>query len=251
MGIKFLSRTVLISAVVTSLAYADKFSDNLEKLIKEKTQMEVKVIDKKPLKDISGLNIVTIHSMQNNQRFPIFANSDGTSVIGYSNLYFTQEKSSEESVQKALNDIQAYNDQSKEKDLETLFSSFGDEYYVTLKGKSDKVTIVVTDPECPYCRKELANVEEKLKETTLKLIIAPVHGKSAFIKGQLILDESKKAKNNKEKIEIFKKYFDENYKLTDKQNSIEPELVNESAKKIFASGLVRGVPFLFEMPTKK
>ncbi len=251
MKLNVLGKALVISTVATTLLMAGKFETNLESLLKEKTKMEVKVVEKKGLEDIKGLNIVIIESTQNAQRFPIFANEDGTSVIGFSNLYFTKNSKSEESVKSMIDKIQAYNEKSKEGDLIKLFDSIPDEGYVDFKGGGDKVTVVVTDPECPYCRRELDSIEDKLKETSLRLVIAPVHGKSAFIKGQLIYDETKKAKSNKEKIEIFRKYFDKDYKLTDEQNKIDPKIVNENAQKIFSSGLVKGVPFLFVMPSKK
>lgn len=69
---------------------------------------------------------------------------------------------------------------------------------------------IFSDPECPYCRQHLANIDKDLQDYQLKIILTPVHGRSAFEKAALIYKESKNAKDDTAKITILKKYFDEN-----------------------------------------
>lgn len=83
---------------------------------------------------------------------------------------------------------------------------------ISLGDKNKPLRYVFTDPECPYCRAHLAKIEEELKTHQLKLILTPVHARSAFEKSALIYKESKNAKTDKEKIAILRKYFDENIK---------------------------------------
>lgn len=68
--------------------------------------------------------------------------------------------------------------------------------------------VVFSDPDCPYCRKHLEYLTQlkEIKPTAFILTPLPMH-KDALAKSVLILDEIKKAKNDKEKLEILKKYF--------------------------------------------
>jgi len=102
---------------------------------------------------------------------------------------------------------------------ETMLISLGD--------KSKPAIYVFSDPECPFCREELAMLEDELKTYQVNYIITPVHGKSAFEKSALIYKESKKAKNDKEKIAILKKYYDKNIKNY-------PKVSDEELKQAYA-----------------
>ncbi|TQR34405.1 hypothetical protein DMB92_00090 [Campylobacter sp. MIT 99-7217] len=79
---------------------------------------------------------------------------------------------------------------------------------ISLGDKNKPKMYVFSDPECPYCRQHLANIEAELKTHQIDFVFTPVHDKSAFEKSALIYKESKNAKSDAEKIAIFRKYFD-------------------------------------------
>ena len=83
---------------------------------------------------------------------------------------------------------------------------------VPMGSKNKPAIYVFSDPECPYCREHLAQIEDELKNYQVNYILTPVHGKSSFEKSALIYKESKNAKTDKEKIAILNKYFDPNIK---------------------------------------
>ncbi|NDJ28134.1 hypothetical protein DMB95_01525 [Campylobacter sp. MIT 12-8780] len=116
---------------------------------------------------------------------------------------------------------------------------------ITLGDKNKPVLYVFSDPECPYCRAHLAGIEEELKENQLKLIITPVHGKSAFEKTALIYKESKNAKTDAQKIAILRKYYDENIKNYDKVSQKELNTYYALFEKYQKLGL-RSVPTLIK-----
>ena len=93
----------------------------------------------------------------------------------------------------------------------------------------------------------MGNIEARLKEANLKLIFAPVHEQDAFIKAQLALNETKTAKDNKTKIAILRKYFQDNVKLSAKEQKTDITQVKFTTEKIFGSGLIHGVPFIFDV----
>lgn len=74
--------------------------------------------------------------------------------------------------------------------------------------KASVADVVFSDPDCPYCRKHLEYLMQtkEIKPTAFILTPLPMH-KDALAKSVLILDEIKKAKNDKDKLEVLKKYF--------------------------------------------
>ncbi|MFK5882024.1 MAG: thioredoxin fold domain-containing protein [Sulfurospirillum sp.] len=104
-----------------------------------------------------------------------------------------------------------------------------------------KETLVVfSDPECPFCKKELANIENELKKYNIKMILTPVHERSALEKSYLIYKNIKTAKNDAQKIKIIRKYFntDLNKKVDDKN----VKKIDELRNKYFKAG-INGTPY--------
>lgn len=252
----------LISAALFSISLLqakDDLQTNLSNLIKERVKSEIKIADSKSIKSMPGFKLVVVEVVKNGDRFPVIASDKGDFAMSYNpNGYLTSNDEFKKATDSMMKDLQAYmeklqtkRDQEKVPKLKELFSSLPKETVIDIKGKGKATKYIVSDPECPYCRKELANIEKVLEKYNLKFIISPVHKKPAFIKGQMIYDQAKKAKNSEEIIKIMRKYFDANYQLTAQEQKVEPETVNKASGLIFQSGLVRGVPFCFEPDTGK
>ncbi|MBM0637599.1 DsbA family protein [Campylobacter sp. VicNov18] len=108
---------------------------------------------------------------------------------------------------------------------------------VSLGDKKKPAIYVFTDPECPYCREHLTQIEKELKDYQVNYILTPIHGKSAFEKSALIYKETKKAKNDKEKIAILNKYYDANIKNYPKVSDAELKEVFSLYEKYRSLGL--------------
>ncbi|TKX30570.1 bifunctional thiol oxidoreductase [Campylobacter estrildidarum] len=108
---------------------------------------------------------------------------------------------------------------------------------ITLGDKSKPAIYVFSDPECPFCREQLAQVKDELKDYQINYILTPVHGKSAFEKSALIYKEAKKAKNDEAKIAILKKYYDPNIKNYPKVSDAELKQIFSLYEKYRALGL--------------
>lgn len=118
------------------------------------------------------------------------------------------------------------------------------EYIITVGNDSKKPTeYMFTDPECPYCRAELAKIEQDLKEKNLKLIITPVHDRSALEKAASIYKEVAKAKTDSEKVKILRKYYAPAAKV-EKGSVSDADVakMEELRSKYFSAGL-RSVPY--------
>lgn len=104
--------------------------------------------------------------------------------------------------------------------------------------------VIFTDPECPYCRKELANIEDELKKHNVEIVLISVHGDTAFDKINQIYKEAPNAKTDKEKIDLLRKYYAN--KAEAPKSSVEEMKKNrELSNKYFNAG-IQGVPYKVE-----
>jgi len=116
---------------------------------------------------------------------------------------------------------------------------------ITLGSDSKKPTLIMfSDPECPYCRAELAKIETTLKDNNIELILTPVHDLSALQKSALIYKEAKSAKSDSDKVKILRKYFAEDYNVDEKSISKEESDKIDDLRKKYISAGVRSVPFI-------
>jgi len=115
------------------------------------------------------------------------------------------------------------------------------ENIITLGNDPTKETLVsFIDPECPFCAKEIEDIDKKLKIYNLKLIFTPVHDGSALEKSALIYQKVAKTKKQKEKIKIIKKYFSGDIDVKIREKDIAK--IEQLRRKYFHAGL-KGVPF--------
>ena len=88
-----MKKMLLISAVLSSSLFAASFEDNIKDLIEKQTNAKVNVVNSVDLKDSKNLKIVIVEIADGTaQRIPMFATSDGNTVIGLSNIFFTASK---------------------------------------------------------------------------------------------------------------------------------------------------------------
>lgn len=117
------------------------------------------------------------------------------------------------------------------------------DYIIKIGNDPKKETLVIfTDAECPYCRREMANIEKRLETNNIEIIMASVHGASAHAKSFKIYEEVKNAKTDSEKVAILHKYYDEKMMLKDGEVSAENvQKMADLAAKYFKAG-IHGVP---------
>lgn len=230
---------------MVSFAFGD-FDKNFQKSIKELANIDVEVQFKQALTSFKGGYFV-LGRTKRGEIFPVIVSEDGKYFIGLSNV-MSLNKEDSQIIRETINQASAAKMQEDKKALTKLFKSFKESDFITLQGEGKNLPtkIIVTDPDCPYCRKELEKIEERLKSANVKLIFAPVHEKEAFIKAQLLLNATKKMKNNAEKIAILRQYY-QDVTLSQKEQKTDITQVRNTADKIFASGLIQGVPFIFDM----
>ena len=112
------------------------------------------------------------------------------------------------------------------------------------------VTYIVGDPECPYCVEEMKRITKHLRNSNVKLIFAPVHGKSAFIKSALVLKHLKALSPSDQKgaIDVIEKYYDKDVQVSDADVSkAELDAVYADTKTLFSKGVIKSVPYVIKV----
>lgn len=145
----------------------------------------------------------------------------------------------------------SYKGEMKEKlviaGLSKIYASEDKANVIVLGNDPKKPTqVMFSDPECPYCRMELQNIEKRLEKENVKMILTPVHDKSSLEKSFLIYKDVKNAKSDSEKVKILRKYFGEKFEVP--AGSVTDAQVNQMEqlrRKYLNSGL-RSVPFFVE-----
>ena len=195
--------------------------------------INIEVISRKSVDGIAGMDFVTLNLSDGSraQKLSIFTKDD---LIFPDVISIKQGGSIKDMMENA----------ELQKKMSVLYKKEDKKNIVSLGNDPKKETLVVfTDPECPYCRQELAQIEERLATNNIKLIFTPVHDRSSLEKSILIYNETAKAKSDAEKIMILKKYFDENVKYDQKVSDAEVQRIEDLKLKYFGAG-IKGVPFM-------
>lgn len=240
----------IIAILACGLTFASaSLEENFKKSIKDMVDVDVEVEFKKELVSFPSMFFV-IGKTKGGDIFPVIVSKEGEYFIGLSNVLKLSNVDTQ-MMSEALSKAQKEKDARDSKVLKELFGGFKESDFVYLKGARENLPtkIVVSDPDCPYCREHLRNINKALEESNLKIIFAPIHEKEAFIKAQLIMDETAKLKreDTKGKVAILEKYF-KDMPLSEKEQKTDYSQIAKNTEKIFESGVIKGVPFIYEMP---
>lgn len=244
--------SVLFISICGAQLFADSFDDNLAKILSQ-TGHQVKIIASKRLVDMNDMRIVNVEfsNATGAQRTPFLATADGKGAIIFSNLFFnSNQKANDPIIEAMLADIDAFNESKKNSQLNALFKSMPEDMFVTLpatKQGVSKTTVIVSSPDCPYCREELSKIEQRLEESNVKMLIVPLNAPESYVRAQILVNELKNAKTLNEKIATLRKIYAQDYVVPREQKNIDTSFVTKTADLVFKTGLIRGVPYVHIM----
>lgn len=133
------------------------------------------------------------------------------------------------------------------KTIKPLFQKEAPENIISLgNDKNKKTMLIFTDPECPYCRAHMDDIENYLKKYNVKFLLTTTHEKSALEKEYLILRDIKPSMKDEEKIAILRKYYDDNYKVDKAISDKDLFKLIELKERYFTAGVTE-VPFFIEL----
>lgn len=242
-------RKVLIAGIVCGLlgvANATDFENNLKSTARTTSGIEIAIKSVDPIKGSDGVKFV-IASTNNGRSFPLYATNNGKGFIGFSSVFYFNDDEAMATIKKRLDELTVENQKAQAKEIEAIFDKLPKSSFINLKAdvKTDKLTTIVTDPDCPYCRQELGNLKEHLKTSNVRIVFAPVRGKNAQVKSALILNETKGVKSTqKDKIiNVLNKYYAD-IQLSEKELNTDIAQIEKDSQIIFGAGPIKGVPFV-------
>ena len=216
---------------------------NLKQSLNDKNAQLIS-IDK--LNSLNGLNLLIVRSGEKKEAF--LASDDGKSLVAV-----TEEPKLADAADAALFKMrtQILKDARDTAALELLKSIDPERFaYIESFDKNNPfVTYIVGDPECPYCAEEMKRITKHLRNSNVKLIFAPVHGKSAFIKSALILKHLKALSPSDQKgaIDVIEKYYNKDAQVSDTDVSkAELDAVYADTKTLFSKGVIKSVPYVIK-----
>ena len=221
-----------------------EFVKNLKQSLNDKNAQLIS-IDK--LNSLNGLNLLIVRSGDKKEAF--LASDDGKSLVAV-----TEEPKLADAADAALFKMrtQILKDARDAAALELLKSIDPARFaYIESFDKNNPfVTYIVGDPECPYCAEEMKRITKHLRNSNVKLIFAPVHGKSAFIKSALILKRLKALSPSDQKgaIDVIEKYYNKDAQVSDADVSkAELDAVYADTKTLFSKGVIKSVPYVIKV----
>ena len=221
-----------------------EFVKNLKQSLNDKNAQLIS-IDK--LNSLNGLNLLIVRSGEKKEAF--LASDDAKSLVAV-----TEEPKFTDAADAALFKMrtQILKDARDAAALELLKSIDPARFaYIESFDKNNPyVTYIVGDPECPYCAEEMKRITKYLRNSNVKLIFAPVHGKSAFIKSALVLKQLKALSPSDQKgaIDVIEKYYDKDVQVSDADVSkAELDAVYADTKTLFSKGVIKSVPYVIKV----
>lgn len=253
---KILLSFSLAAVCAISLLSSENFSLNFETAVKDNfdgiEKVEILTLDR--LNSLANLNFVI--AKLNDDTISAIASSDGKSFMTLSNFYVIDNANDKKLIEDRMKAVKANAKAEQEKVVYEIIKTIPKSRFISIKSFNPDnkfTTYMVTDPECPYCREEMSKIVKWLRNANVKIIFAPVHGKSAYTKSALMLKESKdiNTSNQESMIKLLAKYYDVNATVNDNMATEEErDLVLEDAKKLFSKGVIKGVPFSFTIEEK-
>ena len=241
-------KLLLGTILALSVAHAG-MQENLVNLIKTKTQQEVSVKEVHDLKSDPNIKIAILQDSLSKNKIPVITNQNGKVLFILTNVFFADNNDDAKLVGQILQDIQSENDkQINSAALNKLFESIPSDYVLKLDSttkNNTKVTYIVSDPMCPHCQEELRNIDERLKDTNVYLVLVSYMGQESLKKASIILEKAKTLQDTKQKVELLQQVYAVTYKTQNPRDK-EMKKVENITKKIADSGLIQGVPFIYE-----
>ena len=197
--------------------------------------LKMEIVDRKALNDGSGFEMVTLKMSQGEmaQEDIVFVKDDilVQDIVNLKTKESLKGKLQADKLTAALGEVYAKEDAKN---------------IIKLGNDASKPTLLMlTDPNCPYCRMELGNIEESLKTNNYEIVITSLSNESAP-KSAKIYEEIVTAKDDAAKIAILKKYYAEDAPEVKGVEAAEIERLRKLSDSYFGTGIT-GVPFIIDV----
>ncbi|OBV28507.1 hypothetical protein BKN38_03315 [Helicobacter sp. CLO-3] len=226
----------------TSLSAAA--GDDVIKLLESKLNRTFSLVKFEQLND-TKMFLAVVQDKSNGYR-TLLLTDDKQKNVAVVPMFFSSDKTNAERINKEIADIESYNFRVQNSaKLNELFASIPKDYAITIQGASDKITYIVSDPMCPHCQDELANIESRLEKSTIVMIPVGLLGQASMDKAAEIQAKIKGAKTPKEQIQVLREIYARTHSPSAQSQEYSAKVINVT-NKIQSSNLIEAVPFIYE-----
>ena len=224
---------------------ASSFEEQLQKLIKEKTSQDVKVLKVENLKATKDVKFVLVQTEQ--LQVPLFASSDGGVIFGASNVFFSKNDDDVIEVSNSIKQAQNATQKPATEKIISLFSELKTSEFIVLnsQAKTNKITYIVADPNCPSCQHEMRDIKNRLKDSHVYVLPVGFLGADSVLKAAMVKVREAEFKTNEEKILFLQEVYKSGYKLPSKYQNLDVSSVMSINHKVTQSGIT-SVPYIYE-----
>lgn len=230
---------------LASFAFADKaFLDKVSNYISQRVGQKIIATQSYDLKSLPEIKLVVIEDEAKTIKRILFVTTDMKLILGFSNVFIPSDNADLVLIQDVYKKIEGIKDPDP-KVLDKFFSSLKQTRYISLKStskKPKKTIYMVLDPRCPGCKKELGEVENKLKDADVKILLVAFLGEESANKASVIYERLIGVKDNAKKLKILREVYNPDFKLTPKDKKLSTKAVMQNNKDVVKAG-IQGVPF--------
>ncbi|WP_288644383.1 hypothetical protein [uncultured Helicobacter sp.] len=236
-------RIIVFVVAVFVYGYAD-IKDQTIKTLESQSGRKLQVISVEQLKN-AKLSLFVVQDKVSGYRTTLLADDDQKSIIVVA-TFFGTDKDDRQKVAKTLREVESYNFKLENSaSLNALFKAIPNEYKITLQGKGNALTYIISDPMCPHCQDELNHIDSRLEKGSVVMIPVAFLGADSLKKSAEITEKIKSVQNNAEKISLLKQIYATTHQASE-QSSQSTQQVQNVTKIIENSHLVTSVPFVYE-----
>ena len=251
------SRKILLTSVLmagflqlaTAATNQSELEKNLVHLVNTKTTQEVTIDSTYNLNGDKNLFIAILKDKASKNLIPVVTNQSGQLLFVLTDLFFTQNDKDTQLVQEILGKVNEANNKNINKEaINKLLESIPDDYVVKIAStnpKVKKITYIISDPMCPHCQDELRHIDDRLKDSNVYMIEVAFLGPQSKDKSAELLERIKSLKTTKQKVSLVKEIYSTAHTAKN-PNSRNIQKVENITKIIADSGLIKGVPFVYE-----
>lgn len=233
-------KKLILSSVAVALSLSSVNAASDEEILSiyggAPKDVNIKIVERIPVAGLDGFEAVVVEFSKDDFRQEEILFSKG-------DLIFPEVLN----IKEKISYVSDMKEQRKLVNLSKVFNAENEENIIKLGNDKDKPTMLVfTDAECPYCRKEMEQIEERLKTRNIEMVMISVHKDSGHSKSAMIYKDMKTAKTDADKIKILRKYYDDKLPSQEKQAGADNiAKMKALAAKYHAAG-VDSVPFIIE-----
>ena len=201
--------------------------------LEEKTQTIQKALDEKnlPFKVVEitdighSLDLVVVQSNDGTQE-ALLSTSDGEVLMVLDGIAFSADKKLIDTISSKTQSIANANKQMTDSVVKEVLEKYKGAIHFSAKSPTNKRLIVISDPSCMYCAKELAGLDERLEQYNVDMYIVALLGPDSITRASYIMEHiSSDESANKT---LLQNVYDKSFNVDKEAESVTKDVVEFS-----------------------